>query len=359
MTGLALAVLMPISVSLQKSRARAFLTALSYYAAASWPLVRGAKAFFGPQATWTESALLGLASSFFLALPFGLFWTRNRRLRPLGILGSLVAISLPPLGLIGWASPLAASGVLFPGSGWLGLGMTAALCALFCSYPRPVAAAAGLFLFLTQATYHQAAPPPFWQAMDTRFGSASSDPLREFQNVEAIERMALDSRCRVMVFPEMVIQRWNDATEVFWQKTLAHLRHADTTMLLGAGLSVPGQNGYLNAVLILGSHADYPYIQRIPVPIAMWKPYSAQGVPLRLHGAGTVRIANRRVAILICYEQLLVWPYLASALERPSVTIGVANDYWAARTRIPAAQQMCLHAWSRLFCTSCISATNW
>ena len=83
MPAIALAIRMPIAVSLQKSRRTAFLTALGYYAGASWPLMPGAKAFFGPNATWLESALLWLTSSFLLALPFGIFWTGSIRMRPL------------------------------------------------------------------------------------------------------------------------------------------------------------------------------------------------------------------------------------------------------------------------------------
>ena len=59
---IALAVGMPIAVSLQKNRRMAFLTALGYYAGASWPLMPGAKAFFGPNATWFESSPLWLTS---------------------------------------------------------------------------------------------------------------------------------------------------------------------------------------------------------------------------------------------------------------------------------------------------------
>lgn len=39
----------------------------------------------------------------------------------MGLLLALAATALPPLGVIGWLSPLNASGVLFPGLGWMGL----------------------------------------------------------------------------------------------------------------------------------------------------------------------------------------------------------------------------------------------
>ena len=69
-------------------------------------------------------------------------------------------------------------------------------------------------------------------------------------------------------------------------------------------------------------------------------------------------VAGKRAAILICYEQLLVWPILASAAENPDILLGVANDYWAEGTSINAIQGACLHAWSRLFNIPLFLATN-
>ena len=362
MPAIALAVAMPIAVSLQKDRRAAFLTALGYYAGASWPLMPGAKAFFGPNATWLESALLWLTSSFLLALPFGIFWTNNIRMRPLGSFLALIAVTVPPIGLIGWASPLTAAGVLIPGTAWLGLAATLVLCSSTCAFPRFLATTAGLLFVIAQATYHHSAPPSSWQAIDTNFGAGfnASDPRLELKIAETIQRIIRNSDSKVLIFPEMVIHRWNDAAEAFWQPTLAYARNSDKTMLLGAGLSLPGcRQPYLNAVVILGSHPAAPFIQRIPVPIAMWKPFSrVDGVPLQSLGAGTAMVTDQRAAILICYEQLLAWPFFASAMERPGVLIGIANDYWAVKTPIPAIQNACLHAWARSFKLPCISATN-
>lgn len=360
MPAIALAVAMPIAVSIQKSRRAAFLTALGYYAGASWPLMPGAKAFFGPNTTWLESAILWLTSSLLLALPFGIYWLKH--LRQLGIFLALVAVTVPPIGIIGWASPLTASGVLFPGTAWLGLAATFFLCSSAFAFPRLLATIASLLFVIAHAAYHPPAPPASWLAIDTKCGSgfSASDPLREFKTAQIIQGIVRDSDRRVIVFPEMVVRRWNDAAKAFWEPTLIHLRQADKTILLGAGLSLSGcRKSYLNAVVILGSHPASPFIQRIPVPIAMWKLFSAKdGVPLRLLGTGTAMVADQRVAILICYEQLLIWPVITSALERPNILIGTANDYWAAGTPIPAIQNASLHAWARLFRLPYISASN-
>jgi hypothetical protein len=45
------------------------------------------------------------------------------------------------------------------------------------------------------------------------------------------------------------------------------------------------------------------------------------GVPLNLFGPGTISVQNQRAAVLICYEQLLVWPFVSSAFEHPTVVV--------------------------------------
>ena len=95
-----------------------------------------------------------------------------------------------------------------------------------------------------------------------------------------------------------------------------------------------------------------------PIPIAMWKPLGDDGVPLNLFARGTIRIHNQNAAVLICYEQILVWPFLSSALEHPTILLTTSNDYWAKNTRIPAIQQSSAASWARLFHLPVLSATN-
>ena len=90
----------------------------------------------------------------------------------------------------------------------------------------------------------------------------------------------------------------------------------------------------------------------------MWKPFTHSGFPLRLRGTGTVRVAAQRAGVLICYELLLTWPVLSVSVEHPTVLLGVANDYWASRTSIPAVQRAALSAWARLFWLPKLMAVN-
>ena len=123
--------------------------------------------------------------------------------------------------------------------------------------------------------------------------------------------------------------------------------------------AIPGSDRYNNALLIVGEHPHPAVYQRIPVPGGMWNPFERRGsFALNLFGSGTVDVGGERAAVLICYEQLLTWPMLCSALERPTLLIAISNEAWTAGTVVPNVQHACGRAWARLFGLPLISAIN-
>jgi hypothetical protein len=306
--------------------------------------------------------LLWIAASAILAAPWALVWTISNTACfwrvPLGLIISAV----PPIGIMGWASPLTAAGILFPGTRWFGLIGTMALSGMAVVTPKTTLCAALIGATAALAIYPgQMAPPAGWEAVNTQFGGAGfgpSDPLSDFAAAQWIQARALESHARVIVFPESAVPRWNEATELFWRPTLALLRASGKTIILGAGVSKPGTDRFDNVLLTRGAQNGPDLPQRIPVPIGMWRPGTSTGVPIHLWGSGTVNIAGERAAILICYEQLLVWPILMSALDRPTLIVGIANDYWAIGTRIPAVQLAATMGWANLFGIPALTARN-
>jgi hypothetical protein len=118
--GIAAAAAMPLVCLSPGTRKGAFKTSLAYYAAALWPIIPGLEAYWKsetplmPLVLWTATAIL-------LSLPWTMAWT-SRRVHclwraPLALLATI----LPPLGVIGLASPVTGAGYLFPGAGWTGL----------------------------------------------------------------------------------------------------------------------------------------------------------------------------------------------------------------------------------------------
>jgi len=362
-----LSLLAPVFLYHAQSRLHSYATLLFYYIGASWPLIPGARTFFGARGSIIEGILICLGASALLAIPAALLFTQNRTARPFAITAMFLLTALPPLGIIGWASPFLSAGVLFPGTAWFGVIGTVALLPLFSRFPAHTATTVAMVALIANGFYRAPSPPVGWQAINTQFGGAGQgDPdfLAEFLSSEQIQSTIAQSHAQVLVFPEHIVTQWTEATEVFWHQSLDKLAAQHATLIIGVGLprtqTSVGTTGhaYYNTVIARSKDTTTVYYQRIPVPIAMWKPLSTDGVPLNLLRPGTIVVKKQRAAVLICYEQLLVWPFLSSAAENPTILITAANDYWAKNTPIPQIQQASTTAWARLFRLPVLSAVN-
>lgn len=338
-----LSILLPWLVFRQDTRTKATCTAAAYFLAASMPAVSVLKAFAPDQPA--QGVLIWAMASAILTLPWALLWNANRSQHFWRIPAALAISILPPIGLIGWASPLAAAGVLLPGTGFAGLAATS----LAPIYPKLAATA----ILITNLVFHASTAPIGITAINT------TEIPERYAKEESARTSIHSSKAQLVILPEDAVHRWTEATEAFWGPTIEHLHQEHRTALIGAGIPIPGSTEFKNTAITVGEWQTKPFEQRIPIPIGMWKPFGpADGVPLNLTGPGALQVGPHRLAILICYEQLLVWPILQSALEKPTLIVGISNATWTKQTNIPAAQEACLKAWSLLFGIPFVSAVN-
>lgn len=399
--GLALAAGMPVVCLMAGSRVETFESALSYYAAGLWPMIPGLQRYIGapaspllPLAIWVFAALL-------LSLPWTVAWTDRTTKYIWRVPLAFVAMSIPPLGIVGFISPLTAAGYLFPGTGWFGLAAVVLLPGIFLSaleLTLPLRAKALLLMFATCGTLAtigrfaasaEALTIPGWVGVNTHFGDISQ-PLRDYSAAAFIQQTATQSTARVLIFPEFIVPRWSEAAEAFWRRTLDRCRERGQTLLIGAGLPSAGRVNYVlpvynfsgsihalengdsssgsirdsaslevvdNTLLAVGATSGTLY-QRVPVPIGMWRPFTNVSVPLRLNGPGVIEIDHQRVAVLICYEEMLTFPVLASILCHPTAMVGISNSFWFVDTAIPRYQAAALRSWARLFRLPLFMAVN-
>ena len=339
---IALSAFMPWIVFRQRTRPRASVAAFTYFAAASAPI---------PWLTEDPATGIGLliTASAVLTAPWMVLWSEDGAQRFWRIPAALFFSAIPPIGVIGWASPLTAAGLLYPGTGLVGLAATALTEAIWPVHPKAIAAA----ILAANLLYVPPAQPPEIKALNT------ADRPDTFQKEESARQAGHNSTASLTILPEGAVRRWTEATEAYWADTINHLKTTKRTALIGAGRPIPGSDEFNNSVLTIGASPAPRFDQRIPIPVGMWKPLGpADGVPLNLTGPGTLNVGQHRLALLICYEQLLVWPMVHSALESPTLIVGISNATWTKDTYIPAAQEACLQAWSRLFGIPYVSAVN-
>jgi apolipoprotein N-acyltransferase len=352
-----LSVVAPCLIVTQPTRALSGVAALGYYAAASFPVMAVSKAYWpSPNAL---PVALWLTATVILSLPWFLCWTSRASLLPCATAAAMVASAIPPLCIVGWASPLAAAGVLFPATAWLGL-LAVLVLPGFLIHEGTRVMATLTAVATSLALNAQTKPLPIpngWEGEATHIQrQAYRGDLTDLNIEEGLQRRVVRSRADFLVFPETAVRRWTEATEAFWMPTISG---AGKTVLIGAVQPIHGSSRYHNSVIIFGKNARGAVHQRIPVPGGMWNPFRRNGgVAMDLFGAGTVEVGGQRAAILICYEQLLVWPMLRSAVERPTVLLAASNEAWTAGTAVPRVQGACARSWARLFGLPLISAIN-
>jgi hypothetical protein len=415
--GMIVAVAMPLACLAAGTRKAASKSTFGYYATALWPIIPGLEAYW-KSATPLIPVMLWILTAVMLAVPWTIAWTSHRLhylwRAPLALLATIV----PPLGIVGLASPLAGAGYLLPRAGWTGLAAVALLPGIILStraLSRPVRCTV-VFLIISfwigvriggGPMFHprDAEPPRGWIAVNTHFGDVS-EPFRDFHAAQFMQRKAAQTPARVLIFPESVVPRWSPATEVFWRQSLDRCRTRGQILAFGAGLSPktgagkddlerlnelksydfdaalealkrmdtqspptihrtwisnrqvkPEPDPIDNALLVVGAESAAFY-QRVPVPLGMWRPFNKVSVPLRLNSAGVLLIDHQRAAVLICYEQMLTVPILVSMLQHPTVIIGISNTFWVDHTTIPRYQANALRAWAKLFSLPYLSAVN-
>jgi hypothetical protein len=343
------------------SRIAAFSIASTYYLSSSYGLVHGAAVFFQQPLTHHPSLAAGVllwgASGLLLALPWGILWGTTAI--PVRIIGIMLLISLPPLGIFGWANPLTAAGALFPASGWLGLAMTLWLFILLATKRYAHLIVPALVSLLLTCVYQPKLPPPAWIAINTEFGwlRDDRDDFARHQQLLLLIKPHLTKRPQLILFPEMIVGAWTENSAWLWRDITRQAATQHTIILLGT--TITEKTGYYsNALLALGDSPPITLTDRIPVPISMWHPWTRTGARSYFLHNGIYSIAGKKVASLICYEQLLLLPVLHSMIYQPDVLIGAANDWWAKNTTIPAIQQEALHAWGRLFNVPVLSSVN-
>src|SRR5208282_53545 len=120
LAAIAFSLVILLLLGLSRKRRDTFLLMLSYYAGATWQIIPGASVFFGHHANPIQVVLMWLAVSAALAAPWGALWSDKPRVRLYAIPLALLLLAVPPLGIVGCASPLTAAGLMFPGLGWTG-----------------------------------------------------------------------------------------------------------------------------------------------------------------------------------------------------------------------------------------------
>ena len=352
---LASCVLVPL-VAAQRRPLERWIAALGYYAAGSVPVVAAVMGYWG-----ADHVALGVAawlgSSLLLSAPWALAgrWP--------GALGALALTALPPLGVIGWLSPLNAAGVLFPGLGWIGLGL---LClgfiAMYASAHRrriAILTVIGSVAIASNLLYVEPSPPSGWIGVHTHLAPSRGDMLEAIRNNERLidARILQGKGAQVVIFPEAILDDW-------WPGTRQQM-----SMAVPAGqLWILGADTRSSDAVVRATQGDAdvePLVRSAGLILGgNWLPWSSE----TLQPAWWQRlfvIEGRRVWAALCVEQLQPWTWLEAMIQRPDAILAMSNGWWARAAGAPipagaglAIERASVRAWARLLHLPVVWATN-
>lgn len=365
---IALAVLMPPIWSFAVSRLEAFTVAAVYYLAASRDLPQGAGIFFAASAPGILGYGLWMLAGMVNAAVWGLCWQHNPGHRAVAAQFGLVLTAIPPVGVIGWASPLTAAGWFFPSCGLVGLVFTMLLIWLLVSRSNRMVlklAVAGALVTSLNCIYFVSAgafpAPQNWVAYDMHLSKLQTGSTSSFfERLKAVTDIAQIAKPhQVILLPESVLPE--AAFNINYSAQLVayageELRAKDAIVLIGTEVTRP--DGIDNVLMPLGVSVGN-LVQRVPVPVGMWRPWSKLTYNTHFLGNGVAVLRGLRAAYFVCYEQLLVFPMVLSAVHDPNILLGASNDWWARETTIPKIQQAALFSWGRLLGVPVLTATNY
>lgn len=361
MLALPVAMLFPALWAMSSSRRVAALVSASYFLAASRGLPQGVANFYSAD-LWPGFLLWMAASASFVAVHATTWTRRPGKGRAVRYLAAAVLTGLPPFGITGWAHPLTAAGVVFPGWGWWGLLATAAgLLVMVTRYWPAAAIGLGGFWLWSAATWTEPNLPERWRGVDLEYGQTlgRDGSLDHHRGLIATARMSAGKGARVVIFPESTLGFWTPTVARLWREGLNGL---DVTVVAGA--AVIDAKGYDNAmVAVSADEAQILYQERMPVPVSMWQPWlrwtgKGGGAQAHLFANPVVDLIGTRIAPLICYEQLIFWPVLQSMLYSPDIIVATGNGWWTAGTSIVAIQKANVTAWAKLFDLPVVMAFN-
>jgi hypothetical protein len=329
--------------------------ALGYYLAGSLPIVA---AVLGYWETTSMAVLAWLTASICLSVPWRL------AANSWGTLVALALTALPPLGVIGWLSPLNAAGVLYPGTGWLGLCLLLTFFAAVhwrCALRQSVLSITLGIALGSNLFYQDPVEIPGWIGVDTSVNPSRGNALMAIENNQSLVTRGrrYGQYSRVVIFPEAVLDDWLPGTRQQFSLSVP----AREIWILGAQA-----NSFDAVVRVAQDEADTIPLTRSAGLVlgGNWLPWSDRS----LRAAWWEHVAlidGKRAWAALCIEQLQPWTWLEAMIQRPQVILAMSNGWWvgnASTTLQPlgnaalSIERSSTHAWARLMGLPVVWATN-
>jgi len=276
----------------------------------------------------------------------------KRYLAPCSVL-VLTVLSLTPLSSYAVISIWPLAGLLFPGTGWLGIGLITLLA--FCliawssTYQRAFnATVMTLITMLVLSTNGHAALTHVLSShnmvgIDTYRGMPDGTTQALFARAWRFEELdeAQLQLAKTVVFPESTFGEWSEQSHA--------ILSSSSRRIIGGARQWLDKKQYVN-VLIDASDGQVIYRQRSAVPTVFSG--ATQAMP-------TKRVSGSAITALICVELVNTGLVARTYATAQDEVIWVANLGWSHRSALYKRLMDEISLWSRLFNVHTIMAVNY
>lgn len=371
-----MAVLLPLFWILASGAFEAFMLVLGYQAVATSVLAVGALTF-GQSPSQIGLQLAGWSlQSTAVACLWAFAWRLGSKSAVRHVAAGIIvqlALLLPPLWLLGTASPVVWIGSIAGGTGWYGLatGLVAPLALGGVVRDKNVRSKALAVVAITPLLFgvrselgldmHRA---PGLYGVDVRWGDSGQSGLDHVVDRipkigAALRAVAQDSSIKTVVFPEAVLGGiYEDASVVVKIEIESAVRTLGVQALIGADRLVDGRPRVsLRVVNPLGPSLWID--ARQPTPVSLWRPFDPGSYSADWTRPSELLLADGRTAyISFCHEDVVPGLFLMAMLKHPDVVISVANNWWMPSDKGSNQQARHVQAYAKLFGLPLVRAVN-
>ncbi len=364
---------LPALIFSARNRFNAFLIALTYYAVGARAVPHIIYIFF-PQQSMTVSVVAWLLHASLLALIWTLAFqsfSHSPWRRSIGVMLALIILTLPPIGLFHWGTPLMAAGLLYPG--WQAPGILLTLLVIsslaVASYRTRflnsmIAVSMALAVF-ANVFYLEPQTPATWRAISLELGRTpklwSDEMLQQRQWLVNKAMQELDSGAKVVIFPEAITGSDHRPQDELWQAVVMKAKQLDATVLVGEESWDGNRSGFSNALVgygVLGGTGKVVVSSKVPMPVGDWKFGLEKGANTDIFGSDLLTLHGLTVSFSMCYEDLLLWTHRGLLMGRADLMISSANQWPSRGTSSERAQDISRKALARMAGVPLLIAKN-
>ncbi len=375
---LATALLPLLLWALSPSRALAGWVMACYLAAAGLPVPAAVAAF--SEWPWWATTAAQLAYVGLYGTVWGALWGGPGALleQSAHLAVALTVFTLPPAGTLFYAHPLMAAGVLFPGTGPFGFVLTyACVVSVVGLLQTPGSRLATwclsllLLLCLVGHLHGPGVPSSTLRiaAIDTHLPQYPHAIPARHQRHETLIRAAENSMHSslppdLVLLPEGVAGLREPRVSWHWSELARTAKAQGITIAVGASVvshrDAAGKPiHFVNTLELMGAHAGELRAQA-SVPIGSWKPWATAGhYPERWWTRpDQVMVKNEAIGAILCWEELMLWPWLSHWAEGSQVLLVASNTWFDPSGRIDFAQRRATVAMGALLGFRAVRAAN-